>query len=103
MGVFFGLVVGKQLGIFTAVVVSTRFGIAQLPSNVEYRHMYGVSILCGIGFTMAIFVANLAFTNGQQLDIAKLSIVLASTACAVIGAGILRATLPNQKTLTPAK
>jgi NhaA family Na+:H+ antiporter len=58
--------------------------------------MYGVSLLCGIGFTMALFVANLAFIEPQHLDMAKLSILAGSALSAVAGAIILKRTIPPQ-------
>jgi NhaA family Na+:H+ antiporter len=92
LGVILGLFIGKQIGISLAVVVSVKLGIASMPRGVRPIHMYGVALLCGIGFTMALFVANLAFIDPAHLDVAKLSIIVGSTLSAVAGAIVLRST-----------
>ncbi len=97
LGVILGLFLGKQIGITAAVWASVRFGIARLPNGVTMAQMYGVSILCGIGFTMALFVANLAFTTAQQIDVAKISILSGSALSAVIGYAILAWQLPKAR------
>jgi NhaA family Na+:H+ antiporter len=95
IGIILGLFIGKQLGITFAVWVSVRLKIAALPSGVSMVQMYGVSLLCGIGFTMALFVAHLAFIDPRHLDIAKLSIIVGSTISAIVGSLVLRSTLPD--------
>ena len=92
LGVILGLFIGKQIGISLAVIVSVKLGIASMPRGVRPIHMYGVALLCGIGFTMALFVANLAFIDPAHLDVAKLSIIVGSTLSAVAGAVVLRST-----------
>lgn len=99
LGVALGLFAGKQIGVFTAVWASVRFKIAELPENVTFKQIYGVAILCGIGFTMALFVANLAFNTAEQLDMSKLSIILGSTISAIAGSIWLRMTLPKPSTV----
>lgn len=96
LGIILGLFVGKQFGITASVWLALRLGIATLPDNVSMKQIYGVSILCGIGFTMALFVAQLAFVTAQDLDVAKLSIMVGSTISAVIGLVVLRMWLPKQ-------
>lgn len=98
LGVALGLFVGKQVGVFSAVWMSVKLGIAQLPNNTNMRQLYGVAALCGIGFTMALFVAHLAFTSEQDLDIAKFSIIVGSILSAIVGSIILKTT-----TKAPAK
>lgn len=85
VGVLLGLVVGKPLGIMamSAVVVKTR--LASLPENVNWLHMMGAAILGGVGFTMAIFVANLAYADPVMVSSAKLSILVASVLAGAIG------------------
>ena len=85
LGVFCGLVLGKPIGImlFSFITVKTR--IASLPEFVTWRHMLGASVLGGVGFTMAIFVANLAYADALLITEAKLSILVASTVAGVIG------------------
>ena len=85
-GVFFGLLAGKPIGImlFSFIVIKTK--LASLPENVNWFHMLGSAILGGVGFTMAIFVANLAFPAHPELIVnAKVAILSASTLAGVIG------------------
>ncbi len=97
LGVILGLFLGKQAGISLAVWASVKSGIARLPNGVTMAQMYGVSILCGIGFTMALFVANLAFTSAQQIDVAKISILSGSLLSAVVGYIVLSSQLPKAR------
>lgn len=85
LGVFLGLVLGKPIGImlFSFITVKTR--LASLPENVNWMHMLGAAILGGVGFTMAIFVANLAYTSEELITEAKLSILMASLVAGIIG------------------
>ena len=85
-GVFFGLLLGKPIGImlFSFIVIKTK--LASLPENVNWVHMLGSAILGGVGFTMAIFVANLAFPAHPELIVnAKVAILSASTLAGIIG------------------
>lgn len=97
MGIILGLFLGKQIGITLAVALSLRLGIAELPNRVNMRLIYGVSILCGIGFTMALFVAHLAFEPGMHLDVARLSILIASSISALVGLLVLHLWLPKKQ------
>ena len=90
LGVAVGLVVGKQLGITTATVLVVRTGIGSLPSGVTMRHIYGAAWLGGIGFTMSLFISDLAFGDGPGLVAAKLGILLASIVAGAGGYAILR-------------
>jgi NhaA family Na+:H+ antiporter len=86
-----GLVVGKQLGIFSAVVVADRIGFAARPANASWPAIWGVSILCGIGFTMSLFISELAFPRSPLLiDEAKIGILLGSLVSAILGYLALR-------------
>ena len=85
LGVFFGLLVGKPLGILLFSFIVVKSGVASLPENVNWRHMAGAAILGGVGFTMAIFVANLAFESDVAVTTAKAAILLASTLAGVLG------------------
>jgi NhaA family Na+:H+ antiporter len=93
LGIALGLFIGKQLGISAAVWASVRLGIADLPQGSTMKQIYGVSLLCGIGFTMALFVANLAFIDPAHLNEAKLAILLGSTISAIAGSIVLRRSL----------
>jgi NhaA family Na+:H+ antiporter len=90
LGIFFGLVVGKPLGIVLASLLAVKLGIASLSSNINFKKLLGAGILGGIGFTMAIFVDNLAFTDPTLIDLGKVSILIASTTCALLGFFLLK-------------
>jgi NhaA family Na+:H+ antiporter len=89
IGIFLGLVLGKQLGVFAFAWLTVRIGLARLPSGATWPQLYGVAWLCGIGFTMSLFIAALAFTSPKVLDHAKLAILCASTLSAVVGTAVL--------------
>ncbi|MBE6090948.1 MAG: Na+/H+ antiporter NhaA [Clostridium beijerinckii] len=90
LGIIFGLFIGKQIGIFGASYILVKLKIAKLPSKVTKRHLYGASVLGGIGFTMSLFVSSLSFTEESVLSIAKISIIIASILSAVFGAVIFK-------------
>ena len=90
LGIIFGLFIGKPIGITLTCLLACKLGIAALPRGVSWRHMLGAGMLGGIGFTMAIFIANLAFeTTPTNLEHAKLAILVASTISAFAGGAIL--------------
>ncbi|MEZ6318625.1 MAG: Na+/H+ antiporter NhaA [Phycisphaerales bacterium] len=96
MGVILGLFLGKPIGIFTACFLSTKLKIAALPSGVTWRHIFGAGILGGIGFTMALFIAHLAFdAHPEELDHAKIGILLASLISSVVGLAVLATCKPK--------
>lgn len=84
-GVMLGLLVGKPLGIMLMSFAIVKSKLASLPENVNWFHMLGASILGGVGFTMAIFVANLAYTDEMHIATAKLAILAASLLAGVLG------------------
>jgi len=85
-GVLLGLVVGKPVGVLLASWIAVRTGIAALPDGARWRQLAGVGVLCGIGFTMSLFVANLAFPgDAAHLAAAKLGILAASVIAGIIG------------------
>jgi NhaA family Na+:H+ antiporter len=90
LGIVAGLVIGKQVGIALSAWASIRWGIAELPFGVSWRHLYGVGILGGIGFTMSLFISNLAFTDGALGSEAKIGILVGSLISGVIGFLVLR-------------
>lgn len=97
LGVILGLFIGKQAGITLSVWLSYKLGITRLPEHVTMQQMYGVSLLCGIGFTMALFVAQLAFQSSpDQLSTAKLSVLIGSSLSAIVGAAVLSLMLPQR-------
>lgn len=89
MGIFLGLVVGKPIGIMLMSWLFVRLGLGRLNSGVTWRHMLGVSILSGLGFTMAVFINELAFAGTSAQDHAKLGILFASVVAGVIGCLVL--------------
>jgi NhaA family Na+:H+ antiporter len=91
LGIAAGLFFGKQIGIFAAVWLSVRFGIASRMRGATWLQVYAVSTLCGIGFTMSLFIGALAFPNNAELiEEAKIGVLLGSFASAVTGYLILR-------------
>ena len=89
LGVGLGLLLGKPVGIVGMVALLVRLGVARLPAQVGWPHLVGLGFTAGIGFTMAIFIANLAYHTPQQVDVAKLAVLLGSGVAALVGAVIL--------------
>lgn len=85
LGVILGLFVGKQIGVTGFAWLAVKLGWAELPGGVSWRQVHGVSLLCGIGFTMSLFIANLAFGDPALLDGAKVGILSASVLSGVVG------------------
>jgi NhaA family Na+:H+ antiporter len=88
-GVVVGLVVGKLVGILVASRLAVGLGLAELPEEVTWRHVTGVAAVAGIGFTVSLFVADLAFTDATLVEAAKLGILAASVMAAGLGALLL--------------
>jgi len=99
LGIACGLFIGKPLGIFLFSWLAVKSGVAKLPHKINLQHIFAVSVLCGIGFTMSIFIASLAFdeVDSALLTYSKLGILLGSTAAAVTGYLLLRLTLSDTK------
>ena len=89
LGIVLGLFVGKQLGVFVFSYVSIKLKVAQMPSNTSWYNFYGVGVLTGIGFTMSLFVGNLAFPNSDIIDGVKIGVLLGSLFSTVMGYIIL--------------
>ena len=86
LGVILGLVVGKPVGVFALAWLAVKTGIADRPEGVSWRQLFGVAALCGIGFTMSIFIATLAFPGAPGLlDAAKVGVLLGSLVSGVLG------------------
>jgi NhaA family Na+:H+ antiporter len=85
LGVVGGLALGKFSGISLFAWLAVRFGLARLPSGVRWKHLLGAAWLAGVGFTMSLFIAQLAFTGAAAVEQAKLGILLGSALSAVIG------------------
>jgi Na+:H+ antiporter, NhaA family len=91
IGVVLGLVVGKAVGIAGASALALATGLARLPSGVRFSHLAGASIVAGIGFTVSLFIAELAFDDTSLVDGAKVGILVASVIAGLLGWGVLRA------------
>jgi hypothetical protein len=91
---------GKPLGITAAVWLALRLGVADGPAAVTWRHLHGAAWLCGIGFTMSLFIANLPFESEAALDTAKLGVLSASLIAGIVGWMILRSA--SQEPAEPA-
>ncbi len=102
LGVVAGLVVGKQLGVLLTCYIFVRMRWAQLPDAVDFRHLVGAGLLAGIGFTVALFIAGLAFDDALLTDEAKIGILGASLTAGVIGFVYLWV-LPGEPGLDPAE
>lgn len=98
LGIALGLLVGKPLGIFSFSWLAVKSGVAKLPEGVNMKHIFAVSVLCGIGFTMSIFISSLAFTGvSAEFDTyARLGILLGSTTAAILGYILLSISLPKK-------
>ncbi len=95
LGIIFGLVLGKPLGVLGVAVLVKATGIARYPEGMDFRSMLGLGLLCGVGFTMSLFIASLAFADdGELFEFAVLGVLCASLVAAVAGYLWLRATLP---------
>jgi NhaA family Na+:H+ antiporter len=92
MGVFFGLFLGKPIGIALFSWLSVKCKIAYLPRGAKWNQLIGVGFMAGIGFTMSIFIANLAFTNENMVSTAKLAVLITSFIAGISGVLILKAT-----------
>ena len=89
-GIFFGLVVGKPLGVLLASFAAKKAKIAELPEGVNAPSLLATGSAAGIGFTVAIFIANLAFTDPQMQDIAVLAVIVASVVSALISIALFK-------------
>lgn len=86
VGIALGLFVGKQIGIFGFAWLAIRLGLASLPKRTTWSLLYGMSILCGIGFTMSLFIADLSFVRGSEnAELSRLGILIGSLVSAVTG------------------
>jgi Na+:H+ antiporter, NhaA family len=91
-----GLFIGKQFGVFGFSFVAIRSGSVDLPANSTWLQLYGVSLLCGFGFTMSLFIGLLAFPASPELqDATKIGVLLGSVISGAVGALLLRLTRPE--------
>lgn len=95
LGVFFGLLIGKFIGVVGVSWFTLKMGWAQLPSDMSFKNLYGVGMLAGIGFTMSLFITNLAFRSPDVILEAKVGVLSASILVGAVGFLLLKKTLPK--------
>ncbi|MEM9500593.1 MAG: Na+/H+ antiporter NhaA [Pseudomonadota bacterium] len=95
LGIALGLLIGKQIGIVGFAFIAVKAGIAKLPDNVGWRKIHGLSLLAAIGFTMSLFIGNLAFTDPAQVDAVKLGVLAGSLVAALTGYFLLKSSLAD--------
>ena len=97
LGIVLGLFVGKQIGVFLFSIIAIKLKIAQMPNNANWMSFYGVGILAGIGFTMSLFIGNLAFVeNIEYIDGVKIGVLAGSLLSTLIGYALLLLTTKNR-------
>ena len=90
LGIVAGLLVGKQLGVFLTTALAVRMGWADCPEDASWGQVYGVSLLCGVGFTMSLFIGLLAFPTAPELqDAVKVGVLAGSLLSGLVGASVL--------------
>ncbi len=90
LGITAGLVVGKQVGVFGFMYLATRIGLVKRPAGVTWLQLYGLACLTGIGFTMSLFIGNLAFVDPEQIETVKLGVISGSVISGLLGYCLLR-------------
>lgn len=92
LGIALGLLLGKQIGVFGACWLSVKWGLTRLPKDVTWTAMYGVSLICGVGFTMSLFIGGLAFNQQGEAysTLVRMGVLLGSTCSGILGYVLLR-------------
>ncbi len=89
LGIALGLILGKQLGVFGATYLTVQFGGVKLPEGVQWAHIYGLSCLAGIGFTMSLFIGGLSFSDPALMNQVRLGVLSGSVISALLGYSVL--------------
>ena len=97
LGAFVGLLLGKPLGVTGFVFLAVTTGLARLPAGASWSAMWGIGLLAGIGFTMSLFIASLAFADPALLSQAKIGVLAASLVASLAGLAVLSRALPRQQ------
>lgn len=102
LGIAAGLVLDKQIGVFSATWIAVKTGLARLPEGVGWTHVYGVACLTGVGFTMSLFIGSLAFGADETMNAVRLGVISGSVVSGLLGYALLRAagTKPNETAST---
>jgi NhaA family Na+:H+ antiporter len=101
LGVALGLFLGKQIGIFSAIWLTIRSGLAPMPAGVSWVQIHAMAVICGIGFTMSLFIGGLAFANDPHLlDATKVGVIGGSICSAIVGTYLMRRTFRDQRVET---
>lgn len=104
LGIAAGLFIGKQVGVFGTIWLLVRIGIARMPARVTWAQLHAMSILCGIGFTMSLFIGGLAFaTSPQNMDATKIGVIVGSLLSAGFGTWLMRRATHPPTTEQPSK
>lgn len=103
LGVGVGLALGKPAGVLLLSWISKQLGLVEMPRGVDFKGLLVVGLVAGIGFTMALFIANLAFTNPEHLGIAKLAVLTGSLVAGVLGLAVGIVVLPREQTVSVAQ
>jgi NhaA family Na+:H+ antiporter len=91
LGIAAGLFFGKQVGVFFSTWAAVKLGLAHRPEHASWLQVYGISLLCGIGFTMSLFIGLLAFPTAPELvDAVKVGVLVGSLASAMVGVVVLK-------------
>lgn len=96
LGIILGLFVGKQVGIFGACWLAVRLGVARLPEGTDWLALYAVAILCGIGFTMSLFIGALAFDDPGHAASLRIGVLAGSLISAIAGIAVMRVALARR-------
>lgn len=100
LGIALGLFVGKQIGVFLLSWLAVTLGVAKLPEGANWRHIYGIACLTGVGFTMSLFIGTLAFDGDETLNAVRLGVLMGSFASGILGFVVLRFFCGNNVTAT---
>jgi Na+:H+ antiporter, NhaA family len=95
-GIILGLLIGKPLGIFVFSLISVALGLSTIPDEINKKHIFGIGLLAGIGFTMSIFITLLAFSDNLLIVSSKISVLIASLSAGLLGFIWLYFTLPKK-------
>ena len=103
IGIMVGLIGGKFIGILLFTWLMVKFKISKLPAQASWNHIIGVALLGGVGFTMSLFISNLAFTDVAMINQAKYGILLASVTAGILGTIALKRTAKSQPAAAPTE